>query len=382
MAQGKMLRIAFIGTGGVNFGGAEGPWDHATRLEKLGGLTIVGLADPDIARAEQVLAQRRSGAAGHLYAETRVFGDFHEMIRLAKPDAVFIGVPPSAHAQAKPPGDMELACAAAGVHMFIEKPLSSAPPQEIGHIAEALVRAQGHGLIVSVGYMFRYSRAVQRMEELVEQTPGGLRAFVARYDCAYSQIDKKAWWDIRTSGGPIVEQATHFCDLARLLGGEVDLASVRAVAIAPGSPKAALGDMPADPSGMAARRIDEGVPFNFAVPRATAAVWRFASGAVGSLTHATLLHGKKYEAELEAWGDGLRVVLQDPYGDCRLLVRRPHGEAVEEEGGFSGDDPYLTEDAAFLDAVRSGDGVGIRSNYADAFMTHEFAWAIRRASQA
>jgi len=53
------------------------------------------------------------------------------------------------------------------------------------------------GLIISVGYMFRYSRAVRRMCELIDQTPGGIRAFLARYNCAYSQIDKKEWWDIR-----------------------------------------------------------------------------------------------------------------------------------------------------------------------------------------
>ena len=35
------LRIAFIGAGGVNFGGAEGPWDHASRLEQVGGVVVV-----------------------------------------------------------------------------------------------------------------------------------------------------------------------------------------------------------------------------------------------------------------------------------------------------------------------------------------------------
>lgn len=376
---GKVLRIAFIGAGGVNFGGAEGPWDHAMRLEKLDGLTIAAIADHDVERAQRVLNQRRRGAAPHLYAETRVFDDFHEMLGQARPDAVFIGVPPSAHARTQPPDDMELVCAATGVHMFIEKPLSCMPPEDVAPIAEAMARAQVNGLIVSVGYMFRYSRAVRRMCELIDQTPGGIRAFLARYNCAYSQIDKKEWWDIRFSGGPIVEQATHFCDLARLLGGEVNLASVQGVAIEPGSPKAALVDTPRPE--MTALRPDDGIPAEFSVPRSTAAVWRFQSGAIGSLTHATLLHGKKYESELEVWGDGLRMVLRDPYGACQLLVRRPHAETTDTEGDFRQDDPYLTEDAAFLEAVRSGDAAGIRSSYADAFRTHEFTWAIRRAAQ-
>ena len=61
------IRIAFIGAGAVNFGGAEGPWDHATRIEKLHltrkqfeslqnvDFSVVGIADPDIERAMKVL---------------------------------------------------------------------------------------------------------------------------------------------------------------------------------------------------------------------------------------------------------------------------------------------------------------------------------------
>jgi predicted dehydrogenase len=240
-----------------------------------------------------------------------------------------------------------------------------------------MARAARQGLIVSVGYMFRYSKALDKMRQLIAEVPGGVRAVQARYNCAYSQILKREWWDIRHTGGPIVEQATHFCDLSRLLGGEVDLPSVQAVAIAPASPKAALCDVPRDGAGAP---LDHGVPPEFHVPRSTVAVWRFASGAVGSLSHATLLHEAKYESELEVWGDGLRLVLQDPYGVCRLLARRPHSEPTEVIGEYAADDTYLTEDAAFLGALRTGDASAIRSTYADAFRTHQFTWAIRRAA--
>ena len=104
-------------------------------------------------------------------------------------------------------------------------------------------------------------------------------------------------------------------------------------------------------------------------------MWRFASGALGSMTHGTLLHREKYETEIEIWGDGLRIVLLDPYGHCRILIRRPHSEETEKIE-FLDDDPYLTEDKAFLDAVRSGDSSGIRSSYADAMKTFELTWAI------
>ena len=328
MGKSDDLRIAFIGAGGVNFGGAEGPWDHASRLEKIGGLSVVGVADPDTARAEQALAARRAGPGEKMYAAAKVFADFREMLERAKPQAVFIGVPPDAHATTSPPRDMELACAAAGVHIFIEKPLSCLPPEQVAPVAEALARAEEKGLIVSVGYMFRYSRAVDEMRRIIAETPGGVRAVIARYNCAYSEIAKVEWWDIRLSGGPIVEQATHFVDLSRLLGGEVNLSSVVGVGIDPASAAGALVDMPVLSDG---RTGDEAVPAEFRVPRATAAVWKFDSGAVGSLSHGALLHRKKYESELEVWGDGLRMILSDPYGACRLHVRRPHEEQTRTQ---------------------------------------------------
>jgi len=53
----SFMRIGFVGAGQVNFGGGEGPWDHASRLEKLFPrypLEIVGIADPDLERCKRV----------------------------------------------------------------------------------------------------------------------------------------------------------------------------------------------------------------------------------------------------------------------------------------------------------------------------------------
>ena len=376
MSGSDQVKIGFVGAGGVNFGGAEGPWDHASRLETIGGIAVVGVADLDTDRAEKALAARRAGRASEMYSQARAFGDLREMLTEAQPDAVFVGLPPECHGLAEPPNDAELVCADAGVHVFLEKPLASVLPEQLAPVAESLAAAAEGGLIVSVGYMFRYSHAVEKMRELIAESPGGLRAIAARYNCAYSEILKPAWWDMRLSGGPIVEQATHFCDLARFLVGDVDLASVRGVQIEPTSPLADVSDMPAGPDGGA---MEGPVPPEHRVPRATAAVWKFESGALGSLTHGVLLHRKKYESELEVWGDGLRMVLSDPYGDCRLHVRRPHQEQTETLT-FADDDTYLTEDRVFIEAVRSGDASGIRSTYADALRTYELTWAIRQAA--
>lgn len=363
------LKIAFIGAGNVNFGGGEGPWDHATRLEKIKGLRVVGVADPDLARAQAALRQRRKP----MYSGAKACRDYRALLDEQRPDAVWIGVPPNAHGATAPGLDMEIQCAARGVHMFIEKPLSCARPDDVRRVADALAKAN---VITSVGYMFRYSKALEKVRQLIERTPGGGKVFAGQYNCAYSEIRKAEWWDVRGTGGPIVEQATHFVDLARFLLGNVDLASVRAVSIPGGSPAGELCDVPRSSDGHA---FGADVPPEFRHPRATAAVWKFASGAVGSLTHATLLHREKYDTQLEVWGDGLRVALVDPYGKTRLLVRRPHSEQTESLA-LAKDDPYLTEDRIFIEAVRSGEASRIRSPYADALKTYELTWAVTDAA--
>jgi hypothetical protein len=156
----------------------------------------------------------------------------------------------------------------------------------------------------------------------------------------------------------------------------VDLGSIQAMDVSAANPLGKLQDKPAGPSGL---DIEQSVPMEFRPPRATLAQWRFAGGALGSLAHSVLLRGRQYQAELEVLGDGLRLLLEDPYGRCRLRVRR--GSDPEEMMDFSADDPYLTEDRVFLDAVKTRNGELIRSRYADAFRTHQFTWAIAQAAQ-
>ncbi len=51
----RMTSVAFIGAGAVNFGGGDGPWDHATRLEKIHGVKVIAIVDPLTDKAEKVI---------------------------------------------------------------------------------------------------------------------------------------------------------------------------------------------------------------------------------------------------------------------------------------------------------------------------------------
>ena len=85
------LRIVFIGSGAVNFGGAEGPWDHSRRLEQLGGIKVVAIADPDLPKAQEVLKRKQGGPHGDLYSDCQLYADYKDALAATKPDIAFIG---------------------------------------------------------------------------------------------------------------------------------------------------------------------------------------------------------------------------------------------------------------------------------------------------
>ncbi len=85
------LRVLFVGSGAVNFGGAEGPWDHSKRLETLGGVKVVAIADPILSKAEEVLTAKLEGPHAHMYKECIAVKSYLDAISLTKPNVAFIG---------------------------------------------------------------------------------------------------------------------------------------------------------------------------------------------------------------------------------------------------------------------------------------------------
>jgi predicted dehydrogenase len=294
------------------------------------------------------------------------------MLEECKPSAVFIGTPPFCHGSTQPNRDIEVQCAKRNIHIFIEKPISCSEIDDVELLGEILEEAAEKGLVISVGYIFRYSKTIKKMKELIARF-GPPKAFNARYNCAYSTLSKPMWWDRNLSGGPIVEQATHFCDLARYLVGEIDLSSVHAMSI---KSTDAAGHLSAIPSVV----NEENIPIERRTPRVTSAMWKFKSGALGTLMHGTLMHGFKYDTELEIWGDGYQITLVDPYDQCKLIVRAPQSEESKVDE-FCGDDYYYSEVKIFLEAVLSGHIQEIQSPFHDAIQTYKFTMAIRTSAE-
>jgi len=342
-------------------------------------IEVVGVLDVDLARLEVVLTnQRKITQNSAMWSNTQLYTSLADLLDKAKPDAVFIGVPPEFHGTTIPGRDIEVQCAKRKIHMFIEKPLSCYPEEEVQKVDDFVAKAEREdGLLVSIGYMFRYSRAILKMKEVIQQF-GEPRAFNARYDCAYSNINRESWWHVDKSGGPIVEQATHFCDLARFLVGEPDLSTMKALSIKQNEPAGKLSDIHSNIN-------EEKFPLEKRIPRVTNACWKFKNGAIGNLMHGVLLHQNKYENSLEVWGDGYIMTLTDPYHKCKVSVRLPHSED-EVVYHFGDDDYYYNEDLVFIKVVTAAKNktttdARIKSTYADAFETYKLSWIIRMKAE-
>ncbi|BDA44533.1 Uncharacterized protein UNK4.17 [Coccomyxa sp. Obi] len=374
----QLVKVGFVGAGGVSFGTAEGPWNHSVRLEKMPNVQFTAIIDPNLELAQKRVDDLSKGAYGHKWKGCDVFKDYHAMLEASsqekRPDAMIIGVPPLIHGSLDVPQyAMELDLAKAGMHMLVEKPISMRPAEEVERLAQVLHEvADEKKLVIAVGYMLRYNPAIETAKALLKELGRPVASIVGRYNCTYNNIYKPQWWHTLQSGGTIVEQATHFVDAMRYLSGsELDRNSIRAVAV---GPDMKLTDMPPPP------HAEHEVPYDMRVNRATVAVFRFESGAVGSLNHTLLMHGQNFFTELDLFGDGFHIIVRDPYQKPAVLLRRPHSNDYEQVPLDLGRDMYEKQFDAFMHAVRTGDQSDVRCLFHDAARTYETSWWISEAA--
>jgi len=377
------FNVVFIGAGNIMFGSDEGPWNHSFRLEhKLGPrLKVVALIDPAIERATAVLQKKCETFVKSAYESTRVFRTLDDFVKVMArkdtPRAVIVGSPPLFRGTLQPGRDIEMQIMKhfPGVAMFIEKPIATGVFGEIEESYKISKAIQDNQTICSVGYMLRYLKAVQMMKQIIEENNLMVMSTVARYACAYQSIAKPDWWDKAKSNGPIIEQGTHFADLSRYFGGDVEVSTVNAHTLEWDEEAGKLSKISIDES-----KIE---PDN-RIPRVTAATWKYESGAVGSFTHVVGLHGTNYSCELEVFADGYSLKLVDPYVQPVLYIRRP-GDDHEETHRFADDDPFFSEISNFIDIIEDieedPEAAQILSSYEDAVRSYEFTWAIRQASE-
>ena len=135
----------------------------------------------------------------------------------AQPTAVFVCTPSSQHI------DIALRAAAAGCHLFVEKPVS----HSLDGMTRLMTEVTRHSLVAVVGCQWRFHPCVQRLRELLTAgTLGTLRSASVDYD-EYLP-DWHPYEDYRESyaaraalGGGVVLTQIHDYDLAWWLFGPV-----------------------------------------------------------------------------------------------------------------------------------------------------------------
>jgi myo-inositol 2-dehydrogenase/D-chiro-inositol 1-dehydrogenase len=299
---------------------------HLAALDRLGRTRLVSVAS-----AREESARATAGPYGAVaYTEPR------RMLDEQRPDLVYVAVPPSAAIAVLD----ELV--ERGIPFLTEKPLAATDADGPVRIAAAV---EDRGLVAAVGYHLRALDAIPEVSELLAANPA--RLVTARWLC---ETPAPAWWRrVNDGGGQVVEQATHFYDLARLLVGEATVV------------------------GAVSTRDEPVVPEGTDVVDATAAVLRFETGAVGSFANTRRLASAVVEIELAA--AGLLITI-------RRAGDEPGGFAVTIDDGTDprtippGRDPYEAQAARFLDAVEAGDPARVFSTYADALRTDRLTRAV------
>lgn len=199
----------------------------------------------EVVAAADMSESARSEVEAH---GARFYSDHRALLECEQLDGVIIATPNSAHAQ------VGIDCAAVGLPMLVEKPLSDT----LDSGRALLSAAENGGVPVSVGHHRRFDPTVELTKSIIDDGQlGNLTAL--QFIWALRKHD--AYYDTRwrvsraAGGGPVLINLIHDIDLMRHFGGDI----VRVYA----------------ELGHGARRLE--------VEDAIAATIRFASGAVGSL---------------------------------------------------------------------------------------------------
>jgi predicted dehydrogenase len=184
----KSYRVAVIGRTG------RGDYGHGLDTVWLGfdNVEIVGVADEN--------PRGRAQAAERLKAKN-AYGDFREMLVKERPQLVSV-----APRWLDCHRDMVVACAEAGVHIFLEKPLC----RTLAEADEMVTACERHHVKLAIAHQTRYSPRLERVRELLAE--GRLGELI--------EMRGRGKEDARAGGEDLMVLGTHIMDLMRLIAGD------------------------------------------------------------------------------------------------------------------------------------------------------------------
>jgi len=252
VSSDKKFRVALAGCGRISK-------NHFEAIDKVDGLELVAVCDPDPDRAAQAGAQWK---VPH-------FTSYEKLLKDGKADVITIATPSGLHA------DQGVAAAQAGKHVVMEKPMAISLTG-----ADALVHAcDKAGVQLFVVKQNRLNPPVQLLKRAVDRERFG-RIYMAsctvhwaRPQEYYDQAPWRGTWEF--DGGAFMNQASHYVDLIQWLMGPVESVMAKTATLA--------------------RRIeteDTGV-----------AILKFRSGALGTIQVTMLAYPRNLEGSLTILGE-------------------------------------------------------------------------------
>ncbi len=285
---------------------------HLRELTEIGGSQFVAFCDIVIEKAERAVTQYGGKA----------YTDYNEMFAREELDAVYISIPPFAH------GAPERAAIAAGLPMFVEKPVH----MDAAEAKDIAAEVEEKSIITACGYQERYLDIIDKAQELLADRRVG---FFMGY---WMGGMPGGWWREKAkSGGQLTEQTTHEFDMARYLFGEVK--TVYAVA-----------------------RYDLIPDTDYDIEEASAVSMQFESGVFGVMFSACFTTNGLSRS-------GLDIFCADGSLEYHLRRALVLSTADEKTTWNPENNCTIDMDSTFINAVRTGDGSAIRSPYADAAKT-------------
>ena len=288
--------------------------------------------------------------------------DWHAVVEHPEVEAVSITVPNDLHTE------VALAAAAAGKHLWIEKPVGRLP-SETAEIAAAVEAA---GVVSVVGFNYRHAPAVRHARHLVESgTLGTIDHFRSQWVAAYAASPMGALsWRFRRDRaglGILGDLGSHAVDLAQFLLGPIESVTASTATIVTERPL---------PSG-------EGTHFDVVEGGELApvenedAVWsivRFERGVTGTIESSRVAVGPQARYAIEIHGSSgavawdfermneLSVFLPLENGDrgyARVIMGPQHEPFQRFQPGpglpMGYDDLKVVEAALLLEAVATGE---------------------------
>jgi|DewCreStandDraft_2_1066082.scaffolds.fasta_scaffold00202_85 predicted dehydrogenase len=188
--MGEVLRVGIIGAGSM----AQA---HAAALAAIEEVRVTAVADPELERA-RALAERLGARAVPEQADV-----------LDDVDAVWLCTPPFLHcAQA-------LAAAAAGKHVFCEKPMALT----LDEADRMIAAARQAGVKLMIGQVLRYYPPIAALRTLVESGELGEVVYCFSRRFAAARFEAMAPWRRKGTmgGGFVLEWGIHEVDALRFL---------------------------------------------------------------------------------------------------------------------------------------------------------------------